>query len=141
MKKIWICGQLKGEWIIGNTPWEFQGAFSTIEKADKACLNESYFIFPGKLDEALPEDACMLESCIYPRIEECLDTQDEQPNKELQKKYGYHDVYTCPECGGSNIITNQDSVATILVEADTECSSCGQKNHWDTGFYSTEEPS
>jgi hypothetical protein len=65
--EIWVCGQLIGEWVGRGTAWEFQGVFSDESRADSACRDESYFIFPATLDEELPHDAYQPPRARYPR--------------------------------------------------------------------------
>jgi len=64
---LWICGQIFSE--DGHT-WDFQGVFSTEEKAKAACKNDSYFIGPVVLDEEISEETIEWEGCYYPLYEE-----------------------------------------------------------------------
>lgn len=67
MNKLWICGQLKGEWKAEGSVWEFQGVFSSMVRAKAACVSETYFFFPATLDSELPEESfSTLDGC-YPR--------------------------------------------------------------------------
>lgn len=50
--KVWIVGQLRD-----RKPWEFQGVFSSQEKAVAACRNERYFIGPAVVDAEIPDDS------------------------------------------------------------------------------------
>ena len=70
MNELWICGQLKGEWEETGSIWEFQGVFSSEEKAHNACRNENYFIFPAKLDEELPVESVLPDRASYPMMED-----------------------------------------------------------------------
>ena len=65
--KLWICGQLKGQWDYNGSIWEFQGVFSSEELADRACRNESYFYFPATLDEEFPDESFLPSEYNYPR--------------------------------------------------------------------------
>ena len=69
MDKLWICGQLKGEWAEAGSIWEFQGVFSSDEKARNACRNENYFVFPAELDEELPNNSIFPDDACYPLLE------------------------------------------------------------------------
>lgn len=61
--KVFICGQIK-TWPT----WEFQGVFSSQEKADKACINEHYFYFGADLDAEICEESMEAPGVIYPRV-------------------------------------------------------------------------
>lgn len=58
---VYIVGQYKE-----NANWEFQGVFSTEEKAIEACVNDSYFIGPATLDRTLPEETCEWKNAYLP---------------------------------------------------------------------------
>ena len=60
--KVWICGRWKQ---MG--PWEFQGVFSTEEKAAAACPDSTYFIGPATLDKELPKETESWPGCYYPK--------------------------------------------------------------------------
>ena len=66
-RELWVCGQLTGEYCGRGTPWEFQGIFSSEAKADAACRNETYFIYPVQLDVELPDDPIDAPKARYPR--------------------------------------------------------------------------
>jgi hypothetical protein len=52
---IWIVGQMKGRIRAGTAAWEFQGVFSSEEKARAACRRDNYFYAgPYTLNESLP---------------------------------------------------------------------------------------
>lgn len=53
--KLWLCGQLKGG-TFPHSFWDFQGIFSTREKASQACRDINYFIYPVQLDLELPDE-------------------------------------------------------------------------------------
>ena len=55
--KLWLCGQFRP--ITGR--WEFQGIFSSREKAIAACRNENYFIQPVNLDDERSERTCKVK--------------------------------------------------------------------------------
>ncbi len=65
--EVWICGQMK-EWFEDASRWEFAGVFSTEKKADIACRDKTYFIFPQMIDERIPHETCEPERCRYPRV-------------------------------------------------------------------------
>jgi hypothetical protein len=55
--------------------------------------------------------------------------------RELASK-NYDNKDTCVKCGSSNKVTATDCLESVdILEADTECSSCGHKDHWVTGHY------
>lgn len=68
--KLWVCGQLIGEWSASGSVWAFQGVFDDECKADTACRDETYFIFPANLNEELPHESVLPKDSRYPRIEE-----------------------------------------------------------------------
>lgn len=63
--KFWICGQYRSGDPL-NTVWDFQGIFSTKEKAIKACLSRNYFIVSAKLDEEIPDETKTWPGVKYP---------------------------------------------------------------------------
>lgn len=70
---LWVCGQLIGEWSEAGSVWAFQGVFNEEGKADSACKDETYFIFPANLNAELPHESgitpCLLpKSARYPRM-------------------------------------------------------------------------
>lgn len=53
-QKLWICGKhTSGE--FPENVWEFQGVYSTRDKAVAACRTAKYFIGTALLDETLPD--------------------------------------------------------------------------------------
>lgn len=62
--EVWIVGQVTEaeqtarDTEAGTNPvrWEFQGAFSSLERAISACKSSHYFIGPAILDEEIPDD-------------------------------------------------------------------------------------
>jgi hypothetical protein len=66
IEDLWICGRLTHGYQESGSPWEFQGVFSSEEKAVEACRDWSYFIFTAALDEALPHETCFPKQCYYP---------------------------------------------------------------------------
>ena len=46
--KVWIVGQYRAP------SWDFQGVFSTEEKAVAACRDANYFVAPAELDAEVP---------------------------------------------------------------------------------------
>lgn len=66
--KLWLCGQLIGEFNQeGRSLWDFQGVFSDEAKADKACVDENYFIYSVVLDEEFPKEPIVPTEYRYPR--------------------------------------------------------------------------
>ena len=65
MMRLWLCGQIR---MKRGKPyrWEFQGVFSTEDKAVRACRNENYFIYPCTLDEELPDERFAPMETRYP---------------------------------------------------------------------------
>jgi len=61
---LYLCGQYRP----GN-PWEFQGVFSSEQKAIKACRNENYFYAPIELDKEIPDQTEEMPEVIYPMWE------------------------------------------------------------------------
>lgn len=56
--QLWLVTQVK--WnpdIEGAVIWEFQGIFSSEEKALAACRDENYTMAPAILDEELPHES------------------------------------------------------------------------------------
>lgn len=57
---MWLVGQYRsGE--SGNVIWEFQGIFSTREKAMAACRNVNYFIHEVVMDEEIPDEPLIMD--------------------------------------------------------------------------------
>ncbi len=55
MSKVFIVGKNKP----GKDCWEFQGVFSTEEKALNACKgHRDYFVGPAIMDEVVTDDSC-----------------------------------------------------------------------------------
>lgn len=63
--ELWLCGQYRSG-LTGDVVWDFQGVFSTKEKAIEACRNRNYFIAPVKIDEELPDETMVHPGCEYP---------------------------------------------------------------------------
>jgi len=85
--KLWICGRIKSRWRPSGSAWDFQGVFSTEELADKACRDETYFIWYVNLDEELPHESFMPNDYRYPRLE------DEKTIKECYWEFTYPDKW------------------------------------------------
>lgn len=73
MNKLWICGRLIGEWSASGSVWSFQGVFGDEEKATRACMDETYFIFPADLDAFLSKEMVVPKDAIYPVIEKDME--------------------------------------------------------------------
>ena len=65
MSVVWIVGQSKSD---TESRWEFQGIFSTEEKALQAARIGGYnfFIGPANMDVALPVERIEWEGAYYP---------------------------------------------------------------------------
>ncbi len=70
---LWLVGQAKSE-----TPgeWEFQGIFSTEEKAVGACRTAWYFVAPVELDKELPHETATMPGSYYPLITRSREKED-----------------------------------------------------------------
>ncbi len=61
-----------GLWVVGkainikNCKWEFQGVFSSEQRAIDACITDRYFVGPAVLDEALPDKRIEWPNAYYP---------------------------------------------------------------------------
>ena len=64
--KLWMCGQLMGEWNKDGSVWGFQGVFDSEEKAIVACRTDKYFITPIELNVNLPHEICDVDGSYYP---------------------------------------------------------------------------
>jgi len=63
---LYLVAQTR-EWISEDqVQWDFQGIFSTEEKAIAACRNWDYCYMPVKLDEELPDERYIPDGWIYP---------------------------------------------------------------------------
>jgi hypothetical protein len=60
--ELYLVGQEK------DGQWEFQGVFSSFEKAKSQCKNIYYFIAKVKLDEPVPEETLPFPSITYPMV-------------------------------------------------------------------------
>ena len=58
--RVYLVGQHRNEYPEGNV-WEWQGVFSTEEKARAACRNWRYFYTPLELDENAPDESVMVD--------------------------------------------------------------------------------
>lgn len=68
MNDLWIVGKnSSGDHIpSGSIVWEFQGVFSSRDKAVKACRSRFYFIAPATLDEEICDQHEPWPGCEYP---------------------------------------------------------------------------
>lgn len=53
MSKLFVVGQVTNEEL---KTWDFQGVFSTEEKAVAACRDWTYFVGPADLDAEVPHE-------------------------------------------------------------------------------------
>lgn len=65
-EKFWLCGQYKFSEELESTVWEFQGVFSTRDRAVMACCDSNYFITPVVLNEELPGATTRMPNIEYP---------------------------------------------------------------------------
>lgn len=81
-------------WIVGkNTPdenWEFQGVFSSEEKAAAACITSDYWIGPANLDEELLAHSTEWEGSYFP-----IPVAPPKP----EKRHGWRQGSETPICG------------------------------------------
>jgi len=68
---LWAVGQPRYESPEGSGlwVWDFQGVFSTEEKAIWACKGDDWYVFPVEVDEELPEDPVSAPGAYYPNLE------------------------------------------------------------------------
>ncbi len=67
-KKLWFAGKCIDD---KTSSWEFQGVFTTEEKAVLACYNhKNWFIAPAILDDVLPEKSIEMSGAYYPSEKE-----------------------------------------------------------------------
>lgn len=52
---LWLVGQYR-ESAQAGVVWDFQGVFSSKEKAVAACRTSSYFVVSVEVDEEAPEE-------------------------------------------------------------------------------------
>jgi len=63
----WLCGQTRGgPNAAGRYTWDFQGIFDSEEKAQLACRNQNYFIFPIELNKEYPDEPIVEPKGYYP---------------------------------------------------------------------------
>ena len=68
--RLWIVGQIKGEYRESGSIWEFQGVFSDEVKADKACKDENYFYYSVRLNVEFSRNSIEPKDSRYPRCRE-----------------------------------------------------------------------
>lgn len=65
--KLWYVGQSRhGE--TPNAVWDFQGVFSSEEKAIAACHGPQFFVVPVELDREFPLEAMEAPGGYYPKV-------------------------------------------------------------------------
>ena len=52
-----------------NAVWDFQGVFTSEERALEACKDRSYFVGPAVLNKELPYDTIEWPGHYYPKME------------------------------------------------------------------------
>ena len=65
--ELWICGQIREKANETRHIWDFQGVFTSEEKAKAACRNDKYFIMPIELDKEYPDEAVKPTRGYYPK--------------------------------------------------------------------------
>ena len=69
LQTLWIVGQYRfGD--TGAIVWDFQGVFTTEEKAIAACKSTTWFIARMELDKELPEATEVMPDVIWPLLKE-----------------------------------------------------------------------
>lgn len=63
--KLYIVGKKTTD-DSADKSWEFQGVFSTEQKAVAACLTAFYFVGPADLDDAFPDATTGWVGAYYP---------------------------------------------------------------------------
>lgn len=63
--KLYLVGQLHYD----GRQWEFQGIFSTAQRADTACVDASYFYTEVTLNQELPHKTVHMDNICFPRCE------------------------------------------------------------------------
>ena len=58
-----------------------------------------------------------------------------EERNELNTPSGYDDKHKCAICQSRNAVTVIDTLDYVTLEAETECSKCGDKNYWAHGFF------
>lgn len=66
MTTLWICGQVTN-YDPEDKAWQFNGVYSTEQKAINACLTDLYFIGPAVLDSGLPDETVEWSGAYYPK--------------------------------------------------------------------------
>ncbi|WP_439444455.1 hypothetical protein ABWU93_11410 [Xanthomonas translucens pv. translucens] len=67
-RDLWIVGQFRAQTPQGSV-WDFQGTFSTRERAVAVCASANYFIAPCRLDQPLPDELQTWPGVEYPIAE------------------------------------------------------------------------
>lgn len=69
LQTLWIVGQYRfGD--TGAIVWDFQGVFTTEEKAIAACKSATWFIARMELDKELPEATEVMPAVSWPLLKE-----------------------------------------------------------------------
>lgn len=63
--KLWIVGRINAK---NHREWTFEGAFSSKEKAERACWDWRCFVGPARLDARLPRRRFLWPRSYYPII-------------------------------------------------------------------------
>lgn len=65
---IFIVGQFIAETDRGNV-WDFQGVFDSKEKAESACIDNSYFVAQHEMNKELPKKTYYWPNIYYPKAQ------------------------------------------------------------------------
>lgn len=125
---VWICGQYRASHSPTATAWDFQGVFTHKAAAERACRSLAYFIFPIKMNEALPHAPLACPGVEWPRHPKAGDPSDQIPPAAIPpvqvpavlsglETKGSAWTYICGNC--------YRRVLTNYTLALTECDRCG----------------
>jgi hypothetical protein len=64
----WICGKVIQETPLGQI-WDFQGLYTSKDKAIEACKTKNHFIGPAVLNDPVPENQHEWPGAYYPLAE------------------------------------------------------------------------
>ncbi len=66
MKTIWIVGKALD---LGTSAWQFHGAYEKQNLAENFCIDDSYFVGPCFLNEAIASVVLDWKGAYYPKLE------------------------------------------------------------------------
>jgi len=79
--KLWVVGKVNSE---NYKEWEFQGVFSSKDRAVAVCKGPYWFVGPAMLDKQLPEESQSWPGAYYPRARG-MGHRNRPSTQELQK--------------------------------------------------------